>query len=251
VNEPLADGRHSVGAREVAARVVAMVRDHPVVTAVLLAGAAVTIGLSAYTGLPLYFTMPILVVSAVIGWLLYRAWRRRRPADRPLSSALAGRAGFVAVAVGAALTFGLIQLVPYGRAHSNPPGSGEPAWATPRTRELVKDACYGCHSSEVDYPFYASIAPISWLVQQDVEQGRDELNFSDFVADPGEADDAIEVIEEGEMPPARYTRFGLHPEADLTEAERQELIEGLRATPGFGDRDGRGRHRGRGGHDDD
>ncbi|MBT5773677.1 MAG: cytochrome C, partial [Dehalococcoidia bacterium] len=51
-------------------------------------------------------------------------------------------AGAVAVVV---VGFG-IQLVPYGRAHSNPPVTGEPAWDSPRTEELVRRACFDCHS---------------------------------------------------------------------------------------------------------
>ena len=49
------------------------------------------------------------------------------------------------------------------------------------------------------------------------------------------ADDSIEVIREGEMPPAYFTRFGLHSDANLSEAEITELVAGLQATPGFED----------------
>ena len=62
-------------------------------------------------------------------------------------------------------TFVAIQLVPYGRDHTNPPIAGEPAWDAPATRTLVKQACFDCHSNETKWPLYASIAPASWLVQ--------------------------------------------------------------------------------------
>ena len=140
--------------------------------------------------------------------------------------------------VGAFVVFLLIQLVPYGRSHSNPAGSGEPDWATPQTRELMVDACYSCHSNEVDYPPYASVAPISWMVQRHVDEGRESVNYSDVATDPGEADESIDVIEEGEMPPSYFTRFGLHPEANLTQAQVEELIAGLRATPGMSEKGG-------------
>ena len=55
----------------------------------------------------------------------------------------------------------IIQLIPYGKDHSNPPVNGEPAWSSPRTRELMVNACFGCHSNSVEYPAYASVAPIS------------------------------------------------------------------------------------------
>lgn len=70
-----------------------------------------------------------------------------------------------------------IQAVPYGRSHTNPPVHGEPAWDSPRTRELAVRACYACHSNETTWPWCSNLAPISWLVQYDVDQGRAELNF--------------------------------------------------------------------------
>lgn len=65
-----------------------------------------------------------------------------------------------------------IQLVPYGRDHSNPPGRTEPSWDSPATRELARRACFDCHSNETEWPAYASIAPASWLAQYDVDEGR-------------------------------------------------------------------------------
>ena len=64
---------------------------------------------------------------------------------------------------------------------------------------------------------------MSWLVRYDVDRGRDELNFSDW--DAGDADDAIEMIEEGSMPPDRYTL--IHRDAGLTAPERAALIDAL------------------------
>jgi hypothetical protein len=71
------------------------------------------------------------------------------------------------------------------------------------------------------------VAPFSWLVARDVAQGRDELNFSTWDEDDGEADDAAEAIAEGSMPPRRYVLA--HPDAALSEAERQVLVEALEA----------------------
>ena len=51
----------------------------------------------------------------------------------------------VAVVVGGFL---LIQLIPYGRNHTNPPVVQEPQWDSPQTRELAVRACYDCHSNE-------------------------------------------------------------------------------------------------------
>jgi hypothetical protein len=67
------------------------------------------------------------------------------------------------------LLFGLIQFVPYGRDHSNPPVYQEPQWDSPQTQELVSNACYDCHSNETVLPWYSNIAPVSWLIQQRAE----------------------------------------------------------------------------------
>jgi mono/diheme cytochrome c family protein len=209
------------------------VRTHWLLWGLAALGALVAIGLSLYIGMDLFITIPLLVMVAAIAFGLHHLWRTRRARSGPVDASLSGRMGVVAVLLAGVLTFVLIQLVPYGRDHSNPQGTGEPAWATPQTRELMVNACFGCHSNEVEYPPYASVAPISWMVQRHVDEGREAVNFSNFATDPGEADESIEVIEEGEMPPPYFTRFGLHPEAKLTDAEMAELIAGLRATPGM------------------
>jgi hypothetical protein len=131
----------------------------------------------------------------------------------------------------------VIQLIPYGKDHSNPPVNGEPAWSSPRTRELMVNACFGCHSNSVEYPAYASVAPISWTVQSHVDEGIDKVNYQEWNSQQGEADETIEVMREGSMPPSYYTMFGMHPEAKLTDAEISELIAGLLATPGFTEND--------------
>ena len=57
-----------------------------------------------------------------------------------------------------------IQLIPYGRNHTNPPVVTEPQWDSPRTRELFTRACADCHSNETVWPWYSNLAPMSWLV---------------------------------------------------------------------------------------
>jgi Haem-binding domain len=64
-------------------------------------------------------------------------------------------------------------------------------------------------------------------VTRDVERGRDELNFSTWDEDDGEADDAADAVAEASMPPRRYLL--VHPDAALSEAERQVLVDALEA----------------------
>jgi Haem-binding domain len=157
----------------------------------------------------------------------------RRKADGGTGLArMTGYTGLACVAM-----FALIQLVPYGHSHTNPPVTGEPAWATPRTRELAVRACYDCHSNETVWPWYSSVAPVSWLVTQHTDEGRRALNFSEFTSNPGRgAGEAAEKVSDGEMPPNYFTWFGLHSAANLTDAEKAELVAGLQATPGFSEK---------------
>lgn len=127
--------------------------------------------------------------------------------------------------------FALIQLVPYGRDHENPPVVAEPAWDSPQTRELFFRACKDCHSHETVWPWYGSIAPASWLLQRDVEEGREHFNVSRWGQGKQDADEAANMVRKGEMPPWFY--LPAHPEARLTDAETQAFIQGLVAT--FGD----------------
>jgi hypothetical protein len=146
------------------------------------------------------------------------------------------------IALGLLATFLAIQLVPYGRDHSNPPVTGEPTWDAPETRALAKQACFDCHSNETEWPVYASIAPVSWLVQRDVNEGRAVLNFSEWSRPQEEAKDTAEEVLEGEMPPAAYML--VHAHARLTAADRGRLAQGLARTLGVAvKQEARERHR--------
>ncbi len=118
-----------------------------------------------------------------------------------------------------------IQLVPYGRSHTNPPVVKEVAWDSAQTKSLVRRACYDCHSNETVWPWYANVAPVSWLVQRDVNEGRSHLNFSEWNREQRHAKDAAASVEEGEMPMSIY--LPLHPEAKLTADETKALLAGL------------------------
>ena len=123
----------------------------------------------------------------------------------------------------AAIIFALMQLVPYGWWHDNPPVIRDAPWPDAASEQIARTSCYSCHSNETEWPVYSYVAPMSWMVRYDVERGRDELNFSDW--DSGDADDAIEMIEDGEMPLDRYLL--IHRDARLGEAERDTLIAAL------------------------
>ena len=129
---------------------------------------------------------------------------------------------------GLAVFFAAIQIVPYGRNHTNPPVRQEPKWDRLETRLMARHACMDCHSNRTVWPWYSSIAPISWLIQRDVDQGRGELNFSEWNRPQKEAADSAKVIRSGEMPPRSYLLA--HPEARLTPIEREALAIGFEQT---------------------
>jgi cytochrome c5 len=127
----------------------------------------------------------------------------------------------------AVVVFVLIQLVPYGRSsHTNPPASNPFQWTDPQAEAIAKESCYDCHSNETEWWWATNIAPFSWLVQRDVDQGRARLNFSDWTGQPSA--EAIQgIVNEGEMPPIQYAL--IHPGAKLTDAEMQTLVQGYAA----------------------
>jgi len=126
--------------------------------------------------------------------------------------------------------FALLQLTNPPR--TNPPvAPGRDLMATnappPQIAALLHSACYDCHSCETRWPWYSHVAPVSWLVANDVTHGRERLNFSDWPrALPERAAKRLERISEEvdykDMPPAKYTM--LHPEARLTVDQREQLI---------------------------
>jgi hypothetical protein len=129
-----------------------------------------------------------------------------------------------------------IQLLPIGRPQPNPPVLAEPDWDSPQTRALAQRACFDCHSNETTWPIYTRVAPVSWLITHDVADGRQHLNFSEWgvgrTADESRrakvADESRKEISRGAMPPGIY--LVLHPDAKLSEAEKQQLIAGLLAS---------------------
>ena len=195
-------------------------------TAVHVVGAVAVGGLGAYVGFAPGFA--VLVAVYLIAFTLMLGVTSAN-FSKPLSgSTLVVSAAATVMVIGLA-----IQAVPYGRSHAQGPVTGEPQWVDAETRELMVRACFGCHSNQVEYPSYASVAPISWMVQSHIDEGREAVNYSEFATNPGDAEESFEVVKEGSMPPAYYTRFGLHPEARLTPEEMKTLLNGLQNTPGL------------------
>lgn len=93
---------------------------------------------------------------------------------------------------------------------------------------IIQSACYDCHSYQTNYPWYSSIVPVSWWLQDHIDEGRDEFNLSLWADYPAERADhkleeAVELVDEEEMPLPSYT--WIHSDARLSDQERRELSE--------------------------
>lgn len=119
----------------------------------------------------------------------------------------------------------LIQLVPYGHAHSNPPVTRAANWPSGPGQEIAEAGCYDCHSNLTDWRWYSNLAPASWLVEHDVEEGRGELNFSEWDKPQPDAGELVEKVESGEMPPLQYRLA--HGSARLSSAEKKQLAAAI------------------------
>ena len=125
--------------------------------------------------------------------------------------------------------FLLIQLVPYGRDHANPPVTQAAVFHSATVNQIVTDSCADCHSNLTKWPWYTNVAPVSWLVTNDVERrpGR-TLNLSEWNKPQPPLDRrSSEKIQSGEMPPLKYKVMPNHSKARLSSKQKKELIAGF------------------------
>src|SRR5712692_7214456 len=115
------------------------------------------------------------------------------------------------------------------------PGSNQTifreAQIDPETLAIVQRACQNCHSQQTEWPWYSHVAPVSWLLARDVQQARLHMNLSRW--QDYSTDDRLRLLSEigsavrnREMPLPRYLL--LHPEARLTDKDRQEIYQWTR-----------------------
>ncbi|HQV75484.1 MAG: heme-binding domain-containing protein [Flavobacteriales bacterium] len=91
-------------------------------------------------------------------------------------------------------------------------------------KTLVQGACYDCHSDNSTYPWYASITPVNFWLQDHINEGRGHMNFSRWndPASQEHAHECGEVLQAGEMPPSNYAF--IHGHAKLDAAQRSRLV---------------------------
>jgi hypothetical protein len=119
-----------------------------------------------------------------------------------------------------------IQFVPVKDIGSNPPARFA-IDAPPAAAAILRRSCFDCHSNETKWPLYSRIAPGSWLMAQDVHNGRNHLNFSEWGSvDEDERQDDLEScwdqVEAGDMPPKKYL-YPFHMKSKLSDADKAVL----------------------------
>ena len=130
------------------------------------------------------------------------------------------KVGFLGILGAAFVLFFAIQIIRVDTV--NPPVTSD--IETPAdVKSILRRSCYDCHSNETQWPWYSRLAPVSWLMAHDVQEGREHLNFSEWATlDTREQvkrmEEAWEEVEEGEMPLWFY--LPMHPEARVSESDR-------------------------------
>jgi mono/diheme cytochrome c family protein len=109
-----------------------------------------------------------------------------------------------------------------------PFATGAPLWDSPRTQVLATRACGACHSNTPGWSWYSNLAPVSWLVQHNVDAGRAALNFSEWDMPQPTSTLAPSRVLDGSMPP-RWAAL-LDSRLQLSATERVELARGLQAS---------------------
>lgn len=119
-----------------------------------------------------------------------------------------------------ALLVAAMQLIPVAPARN--PAVEEEVTAPAEVMTVLRRSCYDCHSHETRWPWYANVAPAKWLVRRDVDEARDNLNFSTWNRYDAEErahnwEEVAEELEEGNMPLWYY--LPLHRDAALSEGD--------------------------------
>ena len=94
--------------------------------------------------------------------------------------------------------------------------------APPEVRKILETACYDCHSNQTHYPWYAQIQPVGWWLASHINDGKSQLNFSEFASytehrRAKKLQSVVDEVTDRSMPLSSYT--WIHREAKLTDAQ--------------------------------
>ena len=132
------------------------------------------------------------------------------------------------------LTASSVLVHPFGAIKAQ--GSSKPllldATFDPQIEKIVERSCQNCHSDRTEWPWFSYLAPISWMIENDVQRGRSHMNLSHWNGYSPEKQQKIlaemsMLVRNRAMPLPRYLL--LHPEAKLSDAEVTYLYEWARS----------------------
>ncbi|WP_318348106.1 heme-binding domain-containing protein [Aquipluma nitroreducens] len=97
---------------------------------------------------------------------------------------------------------------------------------------ILHTSCYNCHSNNTDYPWYSRVQPVGWFLENHINKGKAELNFSEFGTyslrkQKSKIQSMVSQIEKDEMPLLSYTF--IHREARLSKESKKALLGYLSA----------------------
>lgn len=105
-------------------------------------------------------------------------------------------------------------------------------YAPEDVRSILSVSCYNCHSNNTNYPWYSWVQPVGWFLENHINKGKSELNFSEFGdystrKQKSKIKSMISQVEDGEMPLASYTF--IHRDARLSQDDKNRLVNYLKS----------------------
>ncbi len=103
------------------------------------------------------------------------------------------------------------------------------AYAIPQdVQHILSKACNDCHSNNTKYPWYAEVQPVAWWLADHVEEGKEHVNYSEFLSyglrkQYHKLEETEEMVKEGHMPLDSY--LWIHKDAKLTDDEKRKVVD--------------------------
>jgi hypothetical protein len=135
------------------------------------------------------------------------------------------------IIIGVLIILILIQFIRPKRNNGNALGRNDFTHEIPTSdsiMSILKASCFDCHSNHTNYPWYAEINPVSWWLNNHINEGKAELNFSEFATyslrkKDKKLKETAELVQEHEMPLDSYT--WIHKEAKLNQQQIDALVK--------------------------
>lgn len=135
------------------------------------------------------------------------------------------------IAIGLLIALVVMQFIRPPKNQSDAPADNDigMVYEVPsNVHSILKQKCYDCHSNNTRYPWYFNIQPLGWWLYKHIEDGKSELNFSEFKTYSTKKanhklEETIELVREKEMPLKAYV--WMHPEARVSAEEEKALVD--------------------------